>query len=250
MDTIKLCTGHTRMIAHRGLSGLETENSIPAFVAAANRSYYGIETDVHVTKDHRFVVIHDNTTGRVSEDCIPIETSSYALVRRILLTDRCHAAGAEEKNYCPVSDRPDLIIPSLAEYIGICKRYGKKCILELKNEFAPEDIRRMIAEIRELNYLEQVVFISFGLSNLICLRELLPEQELYYLTTDYNHLIRNDLKKYGLHLDIHYEKLTKAIVEELHREGIRINCWTCDRKEDALRLIDWGVDYITSNILE
>ena len=44
MDTIKIHSGSTRMIAHRGLSGLETENSIPAFVAAGNRSYYGVET--------------------------------------------------------------------------------------------------------------------------------------------------------------------------------------------------------------
>ena len=45
MDTIKIDSGSTRMIAHRGLSGLETENSIPAFVAAGNRGYYGVETD-------------------------------------------------------------------------------------------------------------------------------------------------------------------------------------------------------------
>ena len=44
MDTIKINRGNTRMIAHRGVSGLETENSIPAFVAAGNRSYYGVET--------------------------------------------------------------------------------------------------------------------------------------------------------------------------------------------------------------
>ena len=55
MDTIKINRRNAEMIAHRGLSGLETENSIPAFIAAANRSYYGVETDVHVTKDGRFV---------------------------------------------------------------------------------------------------------------------------------------------------------------------------------------------------
>ena len=30
MDTIKINKGSTKLIAHRGLSGLETENSIPA----------------------------------------------------------------------------------------------------------------------------------------------------------------------------------------------------------------------------
>ena len=54
------------MIAHRGLSGLERENTYPAFIAAGNRSYFGIETDIHKTADGEFVVIHDETTERVS----------------------------------------------------------------------------------------------------------------------------------------------------------------------------------------
>ncbi len=43
------------MVAHRGLCGLEPENSIPAFVAAGNRSYYGVESDVHVTADGKLL---------------------------------------------------------------------------------------------------------------------------------------------------------------------------------------------------
>ncbi len=49
MDTLRLSAPKPRMIAHRGLSGIEMENTCSAFVAAGNRSYFGIETDVHVT---------------------------------------------------------------------------------------------------------------------------------------------------------------------------------------------------------
>ena len=45
----------TKMIAHRGLSGMETENTSAAFEAACECSYYGIETDVHVTKDGKYI---------------------------------------------------------------------------------------------------------------------------------------------------------------------------------------------------
>ena len=44
---------NTKIVAHRGLSGIEPENTNLAFVAAGNRSYFGIETDIHVTKDGR-----------------------------------------------------------------------------------------------------------------------------------------------------------------------------------------------------
>ena len=59
MNTIKFDKKDTRVIAHRGLSGLEKENTNSAFVAAGNRSYYGIETDIHRTKDGHFVINHD-----------------------------------------------------------------------------------------------------------------------------------------------------------------------------------------------
>ena len=43
MDTIKLDSGRAKMIAHRGLSGLEQENTCAAFVAAGNRAKYPAE---------------------------------------------------------------------------------------------------------------------------------------------------------------------------------------------------------------
>lgn len=250
MDTIKIKKYGTKMIAHRGLSGIETENSIPAFIAAGNRSYYGVETDVHVTSDGKFVIIHDNFTGRVAEDNVEVEKSAYELLRGIPLKDICPAAEIEGKDYESMSGRPDLVIPTLKEYVSICKKYDKKCILELKNEFLQDDIYRMKEEIEELHYLEHMVFISFSLNNMINLRKLFPDQELYYLTGSYSSEILKELKKYRLNLDVYYPVLTKKIIDELHNEKIKINCWTCDNKEEGEQLAEWGVDYITSNILE
>ena len=47
-----------------------------------------------------------------------------------------------------------------------------------------------------------------------------------------------------------FRSLTREIVEELHGEGILVNCWTCDDKAEAERLVAWGVDFITTNLLE
>jgi glycerophosphoryl diester phosphodiesterase len=44
--------------------------------------------------------------------------------------------------------------------------------------------------------------------------------------------------------------LTKEIVALLHDNGLKVNCWTVDDAEKAEQLVEWGVDYITSNILE
>ena len=44
--------------------------------------------------------------------------------------------------------------------------------------------------------------------------------------------------------------LTEENVKKLHENGIVINCWTCDDPAAAEKLAAWGVDMITSNILQ
>ena len=227
------------MIAHRGLSGLEKENTASAFVAAGHHTYFGIETDVHRTADGRFIIIHDDNTKRVSGDEVSVEETCFDTLRSIRLIDTDGTKG-----------RGDLILPSLGEYIRICKKYEKTAVLELKNHFAPEDIQKIIAIIREEDYLDQVVFISFDLPNMICIRELLPDQRAQFLVSAAEDWLVETLKKYRLDLDIKYSALTRELVEKVHGIGREVNVWTVNTLEDADRMIDLGVDYITTNILE
>ena len=56
-----------RNYAHRGLHKIDKsipENSLPAFEAAA-RIGYGVELDVHLTRDDELVVFHDDDLKRV-----------------------------------------------------------------------------------------------------------------------------------------------------------------------------------------
>ena len=227
------------MIAHRGLSGLEKENTASAFVAAGHHTYFGIETDVHRTADGRFIIIHDDNTKRVSGDEVSVEETCFDTLRAIRLIDTDGTKG-----------RGDLILPSLGEYIRICKKYEKTAVLELKNHFAPEDIQKIIAIIREEGYLDQVVFISFDLPNMICIRELLPDQRAQFLVSAAEDWLVETLKKYRLDLDIKYSALTKELVEKVHGIGREVNVWTVNTVEDADRMMDLGIDYITTNILE
>ena len=83
-ETIKIQNaGNTLFIAHRGLSGIFTENTNAAFKEASNRSYFGIETDIHPTADGGYVTIHDDTTRRVGDVNIEVETSSLEELREM-----------------------------------------------------------------------------------------------------------------------------------------------------------------------
>ncbi len=245
MNTVKIDRTGTsvRMIAHRGVSGLETENTASAFVAAGNRSYFGIETDVHVTKDGRFIIHHDDSTGRVAgedQDYV-IEETGYDVLRALVQKDK---DGGERT-------RKDLILPSLREYIRICRKYEKTAVLELKNRIQRNDIVRLLEEIREEGWLERTVFISCSYENLTDLRDLLPDAVLQFLTwKPADEELLSQLLPYRLDLDILWSSLTEEGLRLMHENGVKVNVWTVDGKDDAEKLASWGVDYITSNILE
>ena len=239
MDTIKINSGKTLMVAHRGMSGIEKENTFAAFVAAGNRNHYGIETDVHVTVDGKFVCIHDDTTGRVAIDNLVVEESTFDTLRNLLLTDVDGKKG-----------RTDLRIPTLQEYIQICRKYDKVAVLELKNHFPEEDVIRIIEIIQQEGYLSNVIFISFDFENMLTIRRLLPKQRAQYLTVKYSEELVEQLVNERLDLDILHEALTKENIEYMHSRGIAINCWTVDDPARGEELASWGVDFITSNILE
>ena len=82
------------------------------------------------------------------------------------------------------------------------------------------------------------------------LRRLLPDQPCQYLVEQYTDDLPELLQREKLDLDIGYPALTAQPVQELHARGIVVNCWTCDDPAAAAALVEMGVDYITSNILE
>ncbi len=239
MDTVRIDRRQARMIAHRGLSGIETENTCAAFVAAGNRSYYGIETDVHTTADGKLVVIHDDSTGRVAGEKLSVEDSTYDELRAVPLQDK---EGRE---------RIDLRIPSLIEYLRICRTYDKVCVLELKNPFTREELQTVLATGRDYVPLEQMIFISFQYDTLCILRELIPEATIQFLCSCFvDDALIEKLTAHRFDLDIYYSWLDSANIQRLHERGIAINCWTVDSAPVAERLAEWGVDFITTNILE
>ena len=98
---------NTQIVAHRGLSGIERENTLPAFVAAGNRSCFGIECDVHVTKDGQYLVYHDDTTGRLCEKDISLEASTAEQLRGLRIKD------AQSDEFTD-----SLKMPALSEYLA------------------------------------------------------------------------------------------------------------------------------------
>ncbi|MBR4204696.1 MAG: hypothetical protein IKQ92_04385 [Clostridia bacterium] len=237
-NTVKLSDKkNTRVVAHRGVSGLETENTAAAFIAAGNRTHYGVETDIWRTADGRFLCNHDGRTGRICDVDLVIEQSSFDELRALTLRDK------DGK-----SDRAELMLATPAEYRKICEKYGKHAVPELKSNFTLEEIKSILGFFD--GYLEHTTFIAFNVANLDLVREVLPEQSCQFLTSQWSDELPDMLAARKMDLDIAWHELTEERVRILHERGTVVNCWTVDDPEKAAELISWGVDFITSNILE
>lgn len=240
MNTVKIDKYFKGMIAHRGLSGIETENTVNAFLAAANRSYFGIETDVHASRDGKIIITHDDTLLRLGMLNLYIPSFRYEEIRKFSLIDR------KSGN---LSDA--LFIPLLSDYLLICKTYKKHAVIELKGILSNENIDAILGEIRRMGIQpDQYSLISFNDKYLTALRKNNPDMDLYFLTGEVNEKILDFCEKHKLNLDAWHEAVDENTVKRLHLIGLKVNVWTVDDKETAERLIKMGVDYITSNILE
>lgn len=239
MDTIKINKGNVKIVAHRGLSGLERENTASAFVAAGNRSYFGIETDVRPTADGNFVLLHDDNPVRCGGDMLIPEQSTLQTIQSVQLFDMDGKRG-----------RVDLRIPEMVDYFRICKRYDKVCVLEFKGYFNEEQMKKVVEIVKAEYCLEMMVFISFGIENLQLLRTICPEANCQFLTGTFSEELVTLLKENKMDVDIWSKNLTEEQVKRFIEEGIKVNVWTVDDPVRAEELVSWGVHFITSNILE
>ena len=240
MNTVKFENkGNIKMVAHRGVSGLERENTCPAFVAAGVKTYYGIETDVHVTLDGKYIIVHDDDLKRVAGLDMGVETSNFDDLRTVRMTDR---DGITERN--------DIFLPTLEEYLSICKKYEKEAVLELKNEMTSENVEGIAAAVDAAGMFEKTTFISFSKNNMFYLRDARPDANAQFLTSTLSEENIAFMLDNKLDADIYHKAMTKEFVDLMHANGRVVNVWTVDTIEDAETVREMGVDMITSNILE
>ncbi len=234
---------NTRIVAHRGCSSIERENTIAAFIAAGNRTQYGMECDVHVTKDGKYLIYHDDRTSRLCNADLVIEENYFDVLRALKLKK----SNTDERD----TQFSDILkIPTLVEYLEVLEHYERVAVIELKNRMPIENIREIIDTCKQYYRLENIIFISFCFENLVDVRRIVPDQKVQFLIGEFEEGLVEKLAAQKFDVDIGYWKLTKEQVNAFHAAGIEVNCWTCDDLADAQKLIEWGVEYITSNTLE
>ncbi len=221
--------------AHRGYWDCEAagyaQNSIASLQQAHNQGLWGSEFDVRITADRELIVNHDPTVGGMSI----IDTTLEAL-RQATLANGEHPSTVDE--YLTAG--------------AACE--GTMLVYELKSYPDREDLENELTDLtiealKRCNIYdpERVMFISFSLN--ICKRiaDLCPGFTNQYLNGD---LDPDAVLSEGINgIDYEYGVLCShpEWVARAHELGMSVNVWTVNGREEIQKMIDLGVDCITTN---
>lgn len=225
-----------RSIAHRGASGTTPENTLIAFTYAIDMGFWGIETDVQLTSDGKWVCLHDTTIDRTSN-------GTGAVSSKTLSNLKTFDFGSW---YSPVFSGET--IPTIEEYLDICKLGSVVPYIELKNAYTDVQIESLVKIIRDFDMEDSSVIISFNLSNLQKVRYYSDFIALGYVTSSFTQTHVNDTVALGnAFLDVTKGQITSANMKLAQNNKIQVEAWTVDTNREARNLARLGVRGITTN---
>ena len=224
-----------KMIAHRGFSGYAPENTIPAFRLAGSNKYWGVECDVRETSDGKFVIMHDDTVDRMTNGTGSVSSKTLTQIKDLTI---------DSGNF--IKFNPTLRVPTLEEYLQICKECGLIPVIELKS-IKIASIPNFLDILNSHQVLDCCLIISFDKSILEAIRMENEKVEIAYLSNTMTSADITYCSEKRFHINVEHAAITKALIEEAHKKDVLVGAWTIDNKTTIDILISNGIDFITAN---
>lgn len=217
-----------QIIAHRGASHAERENTLAAFRRARQLGADAVELDVRRTLDGALVVHHDAhlTDGRALVELAAVELPAHVPTLASAL-DACAGmwVNIEIKNSPddPDHDPHDVVADAVVDHLRARLAAGDGVERWLISSFRRETIDRVQAQWPALGTAWLTVAVAEGAVD--------------------------DLARAG-HRALHpwFELVTAELVTRCRHAGLALNTWTCDDPDWMDKLASWGVDGICTNV--
>ena len=227
-----------RVTAHRGLSALAPENTLPAYRLAGEYGFWGAECDISQTADGVWVLMHDKNVDRMTDGEGLVSELTYAEISALTVD-----AGNNIEQY------PGTKVPTLVEYLDVCKEYGLHPVIELKYMVQTESLPDLAAILGAREEKDRFVIISFSRPLVAGIKALLPEIPVYLLgepatAEDVAFCVENGLDG----LDTLFT-VSESVVRLARDAGLELMAWTVDSVELAERMANFGILDLTSNCL-
>jgi glycerophosphoryl diester phosphodiesterase len=226
--------------AHRGASYEAPENTLAAFLLAAELGADGIELDVQLSKDGEVVVIHDFSLETTTDGRGPVGAKTMAELQELDAGSWFDPSFAGQQ------------IPTLQQVVDVV---GRRLLLniEIKTARLTDSVlaKAVVRIVEESHLLDRVVVSSFNHLVLRKVRQLNPWIPIGLLYSPDMPLplrrtwLRPLLRPEALHP--YYEMLDPKTVRWAKDRGYRIHTWTVDDPGTMWQLMRQGVDIIITN---
>lgn len=229
-----------KCIAHRGWSSYAPENTLAAFYKALEHDWiFGIELDVHLSKDGIPVVIHDHTLERTTNGEGEVRDFTFSELSQLDAGSWCRESFSEER------------IPSLEQALAAMKDSGKKVTIELKQVGSRYiGMEEAVVEVVDrLDMMSQVIFASFDHTSVKRIEQLAPHSHRGLIIGQLPNLILEQLHYVAAdYVMIEHHFADAALIKHLQENGIHVGVWTIDDEFIVNRSRTMYEDvYITTN---
>ncbi|WP_043729303.1 glycerophosphodiester phosphodiesterase [Streptomyces zinciresistens] len=211
------------VVGHRGDPYRVRENTLASLRSARALGVDAVEIDVRLSADGVPVVLHDATLKRLWEHDRPLAALSAAEVRGL-------TAGG---------------VPTLAEALDAGE--GSRLMLDLPGAPDVRAARRIVDVVRACGAEDRVYYCA-GASAMLAVRAADPAAEIALTWTTLAPprpgLLAAVRPRW---LNYRFPLVDRALAERVHRAGLLLSVWTPDTRRSLRRLLDAGVDSITTN---
>ncbi|MFC7258659.1 glycerophosphodiester phosphodiesterase [Streptomyces lutosisoli] len=199
-------------IGHRGVMGVEPENTLRSFVAAQNAGLDLIELDLHLSKDGALVVMHDAEVDRTTDGSGPIAEKTLAELRAL-------DAGRGER------------VPVFDEVLDAVKA-------PLQAEIKDLAAARALAEVmHRRDLVGRVEVSSFHDEAIAEVARLVPGVRTALIASRFGiDVVDRAVEAGAATVCLNIRRLTLEIVEQARKADLRIIGWVVNT-QDQLRLV-------------
>ena len=239
-------------VAHQGASAYVPENTLEAYKRALELGAGGLEMDVHLTRDGRLVVIHDDTVDRTTDGSGLVRDMTLAELQAL---DAGYNFTTDGETYkfrgqgirVPTLNEVYKEFPSATVNVEIKESQTgvEKALLRVIDEAGAAD--RTIAASSSTPVIERFRDLSGGRIRTAASRR---EVSVFYVASRLRleRLVRPSYD--ALQVPPSYENtriITRRFVDAAHNRGVRVDAWTINEAAEMRRLRDLGVDSVMTD---
>jgi glycerophosphoryl diester phosphodiesterase len=215
-----------QVIGHRGVMGVEPENTLRSFARAERAGMDAIELDLHLSKDGELVVMHDAEVDRTTDGTGAIADRTLAELREL-------DAGEGER------------VPVFEEVLDAV---GSPLQAEIKDVAAARALARVM---RGRGLVERVEVSSFHDEAVGEIASLVPGVRTVLIAGRWDADVVDRAKAVGAaSLALNIRRLNLELVERAHAEGLGVIGWVVNTREQLRLARAFELNAVTTDFPE